>query len=252
MSTNAAQTDPADRLGCAGALWYMVKLPFMILRIVPHLGDLLRAEAATTTGERARTGSQALTSVASPASIAAVLGEVKSGDSSFDVVTVLKGVVRARAIVDQARLTGDTSAARQVMSDGLWRLFVMLLDDRAAHRVVRDGSCTVTSADVVAADCDQLAQQLRVRLACEGARRESADGVVLRGQLDRQTWFEDWTIRRAAAATTPANGGILSGRCPQCGAGLQVEPDGSCGYCHALVLSGGRDWVVWSIEEAPW
>jgi hypothetical protein len=93
---------------------------------------------------------------------------------------------------------------------------------------------------------------IRQRLACRGERYEMADGVVLRGQPGQQDWTEDWIIRRSADATTPASGGILSGRCPQCGAPLQVDEDGSCTHCRALVLSGGRDWVVWSIEEAPW
>jgi hypothetical protein len=107
-------------------------------------------------------------------------------------------------------------------------------------------------ADVVAVARDQLAEQLRMRLACRGERYEVADGVVLRGQPGQKDWSEDWIIRRSADAATPASGGVLSGLCPQCGAPLQVDEGGSCAYCGALVLSGGRDWVVWSIEEAPW
>jgi hypothetical protein len=107
-------------------------------------------------------------------------------------------------------------------------------------------------AEVVAAARDQLAEQLRIRLACRGERYEVADGVVVRGQPGQRDWTEDWIIRRSADATTPASGGVLSGLCPQCGAPLQVDEDGSCTYCRALVQSGGRDWVVWSIEEAPW
>jgi hypothetical protein len=75
---------------------------------------------------------------------------------------------------------------------------------------------------------------------------------VLRGQPGQKDWSEDWIIRRSADAATPASGGILSGQCPQCGAPLHVDEDGSCAYCKALILSTGQDWVVWSIEEAPW
>jgi hypothetical protein len=107
-------------------------------------------------------------------------------------------------------------------------------------------------ADIVAAVRDQLTEQLRVRLACRGERYETADGVVLRGRPGQQDWSEDWVIRRSADAVTPAGGGALSGLCPHCGAPLRVDEDGSCAYCRALVLAGGRDWVVWSIEEAPW
>jgi hypothetical protein len=199
-----------------------LKLPFMILRVIPHVGGILRGEAATDAGARARSSGEELTPADDHAVVAAALAALRSRDAGFDLAATTRGVVRAREVVDLARQAGDASAARQVMSDGLWRVFVLL-----------------------------LAEQLRMRLACRGERCEVA-GVVLRGQYGQQDWDEDWIIRRSADATTPPNGGVLSGRCPQCGAALRVEGDGSCAYCRALVLADGRDWVVWSIEEEPW
>jgi len=233
-------------------LWFFIKLPFMIIGMVPRLGQVLRNEAATDTGMRARSGREELTPADDQALVAAGLVEMKSRDAGFDVAAPVRGVVRASEVVDQARRTGDASAARQVLSEGLWRVFVMLLDERAAHGVRRQGTHAVAGATVVAATRDQLAEQLRIRLACQGERYEVIGASVVRGDPGRREWFEDWTVRRAATATTPANGGILDGRCPQCGADLRVDASGSCAYCKALVLTGGQDWVVWSIEEAPW
>ncbi len=247
----SSQPPPPERVGCLGCLWLLVKLPFMILRIVPHTGAALRHEAATDSGQRAWAWEE-LTPPGDRAALAAALAEVRSHDPGFDLAATTRGVVRARQVVDHARQTGDASSARPVLSEGLWRVFIMLLDERAAHGVTRHGTSAVVAADVVAAVRDQLTEQLRIRLACRGERCETAGGVVLRGQPGHKDWFEDWIIRRSADAATPASGGILSGRCPQCGAPLQVDQNGSCAYCRALVLSGGRDWVVWSIEEAPW
>jgi hypothetical protein len=240
-----------DRAGCAGAVWVMLKLPFMILRVIPHVGGILRGEAATDSGARARSSGEELTPADDQAVVAAALATLKSRDGGFDLAATTSGVVRAREVVNLARQAGDASAARQIMSDGLWRVFVLLLAERAAHGVRRQGTSVVVGAEVVAATRDRLAEQLRIRLACRGERRE-VTGVVLRGQYGQQSWDEDWIIRRSADATTPASGGVLSGRCPQCGAALRIEADGSCAYCRALVLADGRDWVVWSIEEAPW
>jgi hypothetical protein len=251
MSGQGAVQASPDRAGCAGALWVMLKLPFMILRVIPHVGGILRGEAATDSGARARSSGEELTPADDQAVVAAALATLKSRDGGFDLAATTRGVVRAREVVDLARRAGDASAARQVMSDGLWRVFVLLLAERAAHGVRREGTSVVVGTEVVAASRDRLAEQLRIRLACRGERCEVA-GVVLRGQYGQQGWDEDWIIRRSADATTPANGGVLSGRCPQCGAALRIEADGSCAYCRALVLAGGRDWVVWSIEEAPW
>jgi hypothetical protein len=245
-----AQASP-DRTGCAGGLWLLLKLPFMILRVIPHVGDILRGEAATDSGARARSSGEELTPADDHGVVAAGLAALRSRDGGFDLAATTRGVVRAREVVDLARQAGDASAARLVMSDGLWRVFVLLLAERAAHGVRREGTSVVVGAEVVAATRDRLAEQLRIRLACRGERCEVA-GVVLRGQYGPQDWAEDWIIRRSVDATTPSNGGVLGGRCPQCGAELRVEADGSCAYCRALVLAGGRDWVVWSIEEAPW
>jgi hypothetical protein len=240
-----------DRPGCRALVWLFIKMPFMILRVVPHTGALLRHEAATDSGRRARTQVE-LTPAGDQAAVAAVLAEVRSHDTGLDLAATARAVIRARQVVDQARQAGDASIARLVLSDGLWRVLALLLDARAAHRAIRQGTSAVVGAEVVAAARDQLAEQLRIRLACRGERYEVADGVMLRGQPGQHDWSEDWIIRRSADAVTPASGGILSGQCPQCGAPLQVDEGGSCAYCRALVLSGGQDWVVWSIEEAPW
>ena len=252
MRNQVVVQDPQDRTGCAGVLWLLIKLPFMILRVVPHLGDILRHEAATQTGVRAQRSAEELTPAEDQAVVAAALAGIRAHDAGFDLAATTRGVGRAREVVDRARQAGDASAARQVLSDGLWRVFVLLLEMRAAHGVQRQGTSVIVAAEAAEATRDPLAEQLRIRLTCRGERYELTGGVALRGQPGQQTWHEDWVIRRSAQATTPANGGILAGLCPRCGASLHVEANGSCAYCKALVLTGGQDWVVWSIEEAPW
>jgi hypothetical protein len=253
MAKPAAARQPEQPVGCLAGMWLLFKWPFLFLWMVPRLGSVLRIEAASATGARAQASFEQLTPPADRDACAAVLAEVRSHDPGFDLAATARGVVRARQMVDQARLTGDASAARQVLSDGLWQVLVMVLDRWDARGVRRQGTCTVTEVKVVAATRDQLAEQLRLRLECQGERSEVAGEKVLRGMPGVPgIWHEDWVVRRSATATTPENGGVLSGRCPQCGAALDVQPDGSCGYCKALVLTTGQDWVVWSIEEDPW
>jgi hypothetical protein len=253
MSTQAATRAPQERMGCASGLWLMVKLPFMFLRAIPWIGEIVRREAATTTGERAQASYEQLTPAANPGAVTAVLATIRSRDAGFDLDATTRAVVRARAVVNQARQSGDASVARQVMANGLWSVFAILLDKGAARGLRREEKSVVVSAKVVAATRDQLAEQLRIRLACQGERWERIDQQAVRGEPGEQTtWDEDWIIRRSAVATTPAHGGILSGRCPQCGADLDIDVGGACMYCRALVLTGGQDWIVWSIEEAPW
>jgi hypothetical protein len=264
MQDQATAPAPGKQLGCLSVTWLMIKLPFMIIGLLLHPGDLLRGEAAMTMGKRARV-LEALTPAADPAAVTAALAQVSAHDPGFDFAATTRGVARAREIVAQARQQGDADSARLVLSDGLWRVFRVLLANRAVNGVSRHGTSEVVRATLVAATRDQLAEQLRIRLACRGERYEvttrrpslsdpSAQTTwVLRGTPGEQTtWDEDWIIRRSARATTPAGGGVLSGKCPNCGAALDLDPGGACTYCHALALTGGQDWVVWSMEEGPW
>src|SRR5450755_4426348 len=161
-----------NRTGCAGILWLMLRLPFMILRVIPHVGGILRGEAATDSGARARTSGEELTLADDQAVVAAALTKLKSQDAGFDLAATTRGVVRAREVVDLARQAGDASAAREVMSDGLWRVFVLLLAERTAHGVRCHGTSVVVGAEVVAVSRDQLAEQLRIRLSCQGERAD--------------------------------------------------------------------------------
>ncbi len=107
MATDGGDA-PASRgaPGCAGLLWFFIKLPFMIIVMVPRLGQVLRNEAATDTGMRARSGREELTPADDQAVVAAGLVEMKSRDAGFDVAAPVRRVVRASEVVDQARRTG--------------------------------------------------------------------------------------------------------------------------------------------------
>jgi hypothetical protein len=242
------------RIGCGGILWVFLKIPFMLIRATPHLGDLLRHEAATDTGAEAAALFESLPPADDEPSVAAALSALAAHDPAFDLAATSAGVIRARGVVTTARLTLDPSAARPVMSDGLWRVLAMLLLERSSHGIRLHEDATVTGTSVVSATRDRLAEELRIRLVCEGDRCEveATTGAVIRGDRHRRTWREDWTVRRSANATTIATGGVLDNRCPQCGAPLDVDALGACVHCRALVLTGGRDWVVWNIEEERW
>jgi predicted lipid-binding transport protein (Tim44 family) len=48
---------------------------------------------------------------------------------------------------------------------------------------------------------------------------------------------EDWVFQRSATATPPTDPVTAAGRCPGCGAPLQLDSAGGCPYCHATVLA---------------
>jgi hypothetical protein len=249
----ASEGAGAHQLGCARATWFFVTLPFTLLRLVPHIGSILRGEAATDSGARARTA-RAGTAPTDPYPTATTVSAAFARDPRFDLAATAAAVIRARNVVEACRQARDPSGARQVMSDGLWRVFAMLLEERAAHDLRRLGTTHVVDTAVASVVQDRLAVELCIRLTCQGERGDvfGDTGIAVRGGPMPQTWYEYWTVRRAAGAVTPPGGGILDGRCPQCGAPLQVDANGGCGHCRSLVLAGGADWTVWNIEVPPW
>lgn len=48
---------------------------------------------------------------------------------------------------------------------------------------------------------------------------------------------EDWVFQRSTSATTPAAAHADAGRCPNCGAPLQLDAAGTCPYCRATVFA---------------
>ena len=112
------------------------------------------------------------------------------------------------------------------MSNGLYQAHEALLDLRGRANVSCAGSWQVTGALVTGVSRSPLTEQVRVRVECAGWREERHDptGITLRGGPEPSTWMEFLTFARSAGAVTPPGGGLPAGRCPSCGAGLDLDP----------------------------
>jgi tellurite resistance protein len=65
-----------------------------------------------------------------------------------------------------------------------------------------------------------------------------------------ETYVEIWSFLRKPGAQTVSEGGLLEGRCPNCGADLEEGQAVKCDHCGALVNSGRYDWVLAEITQA--
>jgi len=81
---------------------------------------------------------------------------------------------------------------------------------------------------------------LRVRVKFESNYVERT-----RGGKER-TWYavEEWSLSRKRDVLSKPPGKIESNNCPNCGAGLELNPNGSCKYCQTVVKAGSLDWGV--------
>lgn len=59
-------------------------------------------------------------------------------------------------------------------------------------------------------------------------------------------------LQRKAGATTLADNGMATNRCPQCGAPLSDNGQPTCEFCGSTLASGQKDWVIRSFGQWEW
>jgi hypothetical protein len=236
-------------------LWLLLKLPFMILRVIPHVGAILRGEAATDSGARARSSGEELTPVDDQAVVhaagragsaaATVTGvqDLQSVDPGFDVTAFLDSARIAVGAYAMAHSAQDDRLLRRITTSGYWQTpngkalaagvaeWQRYAGDRpgAANRgrMVLDISWRQPEVKRVALG-DQGMDRITVRLAsviagAAGPGWQRTDGV---------TRF-DWDFVRPAGQRTDPAAVLLPRTCAGCGGPYRSDLDDACPYCHA-------------------
>jgi hypothetical protein len=231
-------------------------LPFLLIRLARFgvTGVKYSASVDMTSGEAARWGYSVLEPVAEGRYVQDGLGAIGHDDPGFRAGRLTGWATSAGELIWQSMVRGDPAPVRTFMSSGLFSNHCALLELRATAEVACQGSWQATSAAVVEATRTPLYEQVRVRLRCDGWcwERHAGTGLTLRGGPEAATWSEDLTFGRLAGARTPGFGGLPDGRCPSCGAALELDPAGACRYCHSVVTAGQYDWVLTSWRRDPW
>lgn len=181
------------------------------------------------------------------------MAAIKAKDPGFDRAVFLEQVQRTFFLVEEAWTQRNSDMSRQVMTDGLWQQHRFQIESyrSAGKRNVLDG-LAVLSVTVIAVHLDDSFDTIAVRILASSSDYDVTDaGKVVRGKRDVAQWAEDWTFQRAAGAKTPAAGGTMTDKCPNCGAPLQLDFSGVCTYCKALVSTGTYDWVLARIARVP-
>ncbi len=186
----------------------------------------------------------------SEAGLAAISGR----DPGFNREVFLEQVQRTFFVVQEAWTQRKPEMSRQVMADGLWqqhRVQIQGYIDGHKRNVLEDlsvGSLTVIAAHT---DANYDTVTVRVLAACADYDIDDRSEKVVRGDRRVEQWMEDWTFQRSSAAQTPAAGGTMTQKCPNCGAPLDLDLSGECRYCKAPVSSGAYDWVLARISQVP-
>jgi predicted lipid-binding transport protein (Tim44 family) len=110
----------------------------------------------------------------------------------------------------------------------------------------------VRGVHLKSADCDPQTQKLQIHFDLVYRAKvldDAAQAVSDEGEEHQHA--ELWTFERAAQARTSTSGDVTASRCPACGAQLRLNLNGSCEHCQASVTNGTVDWVVASVQPAP-
>ncbi|MGH9059198.1 MAG: Tim44 domain-containing protein [Acidimicrobiales bacterium] len=182
------------------------------------------------------------------------LAAIAAHDPAFEEESFLETVQRSFFVVQEAWTERKPDLSRRVMAEGLWqqhRVQIQGYVDAHKHNVLED--LAVGNLTVVAAHSDERYDTIavRIRAACADYDVSDDDNKVLSGNRHVEEWQEDWTFQRSSSATTKADGGTLSSKCPNCGAPLDLDLAGVCKYCKAPVMSGDYDWVLARISQVP-
>jgi hypothetical protein len=262
--------DPGRRRGCANpiALFKVLLFLLMIVLLPIFILPMMLARLATssrqsfrygstvdlTAGDEARWGHGVLQPAADDAAIRSGTMTMAGRDPGFRLNSLTAWAVAATGLNCQSLVSGDATCTRTFMANGLYRAHQALLELRTRSEVSCSGAWRAVGATVVGATRSQLVEEVRVRVHCQGWRMERHEptGLTLRGGPEGSAWSEDLTFARSAGAVTPASGGLPAGRCPSCGAQLDLDPGGACRYCQGVVTAGNYDWVLVSWQREPW
>lgn len=180
------------------------------------------------------------------------LAAIRAHDPGFDLEQFVQRAQQVFFQVQQAWSERDPGASRRVMADGLWQAQRSQVEAyRDAHRRNVVENLTVSNIWPVGASCSGGFDVVTVRVvaACADYDVDDRSGQVLRDSSEVAQFAEDWTFQRSSSTTTKAGGTTMGSRCPNCGAPLDVDVDGTCHFCHVPIMSGQYDWVLARISQ---
>lgn len=184
------------------------------------------------------------------------ISALKGRDEAFDPQAFVERTKTVVAKVNEAWLGGHMGPTRRMISDGVFTRFntqLGLLKADGLRNVMSDWR--VVSADILAAEADELWDTIHVRIVGEARDTNVQLGTpddkvqrTLRSQKKEQ-YHEVWSFIRRRGKKSKKGVPALEGQCPSCGAQLPTGDVVKCDYCQALVNSGEHDWVLAEITQ---
>ena len=205
-----------------------------------YKGNVIRRAVSQTSNERGRQA----------------LAELQAEDPAFDEAAFCNRVRQAFLQVQQAWTGQDMTPAAAFVSDGVFERFSLQFAEQRdfGYRNQLD-NLQVREVGLREIDHDQAFQILTVGIRAQGDdyRVSLADGKRLAKGDTSEEFVEFWTFLRRRDQQTTGRPGLIEGRCPNCGANVQINQLAQCPACKSQLRSGDHDWTLTEItQESAW
>ena len=184
---------------------------------------------------------------------AADVRAIGSADPAFSPEAFLERAEMAFFLIEKAWQDGNLERVRPYFEAQLfqsWEADLQRLAEGGQQSLLEN--LNVQGMEMVDASHDSMGDTIRVRVDAVAAqyivKREG--GAYVSGDRADRRYTQYWTFHRPAGATTPAGGGVLAHKCPQCGRPLSLNESGDCTGCGAPIINGHFDWTVVAVEAA--
>jgi hypothetical protein len=185
-----------------------------------------------------------------------VFDQFRGRDPGFDPVKLQDRIRMAFLKSQEAWTQQNLEPVRPFVSDGMfeqWHIQFLAHQRRGLKNIVSD--LRVMGADIVGAEQTPLFDVVHAKINAVGVDQwvSLKTGEVVDGKEDPVPFCEYWTFLRRPGVRSLANGGLIEGQCPNCGAGLALNDKANCSACGSLVASAEYDWTLVKItQEEEW
>jgi hypothetical protein len=185
-----------------------------------------------------------------------VFDQFRGRDPGFDPVKLQDRIRMAFLKSQEAWSQQNLEPVRPFVSDGMfeqWHIQFLAHQRRGLKNIVSD--LRVTGVDIVGAEQTPLFDVVHAKINAVGVDQwvSQKTGEVVDGKENPVPFCEYWTFLRRPGVRSLANGGLIEGQCPNCGAGLKLNDKANCSACGSLVASAEYDWTLVKItQEEEW
>ena len=200
--------------------------------------------------QRASANSDSTPAVAFAA--AAGMQAISASDPAFDPDAFIERAEMAFFLIEGAWQQNRIETVRPYFDASLYQAW-----QEGSARQVANGqrqvleNLNVQGVQVVGASQGAEVDRIRIQFDAVAANQivDAATGAYVTGQRSDQRFTEYWTFQRPAGTATPADGGVLAHKCPNCGRPLTLNEAGDCASCGAPVTNGKFDWSLVAVER---